>query len=155
MRKTIVLDANLLVLLIVGLAGRKYISMHKRLREYREADFELLSKLIAESAGVVVTPNALTEASNLLRQINEPARSEIGRAFHVFTSKAREIYVRSADASSRSEFLRLGLSDSALLEVSKDDIVILSADLDLYLAALTADYTAVNFNHERAASLME
>jgi hypothetical protein len=86
---------------------------------------------------------------NLLRQINEPAKTQIAIAFRELIKKTNEIYVTSADASSRSEFLRIGLSDSALLEVSKKNIVILSVDLERYLAALTAGYEAVNFNHLR------
>ncbi len=149
MRKTIALDANLLVLLVVGLTETKYISAYRRLKGYSAVDFELLAALISESAGVAVTPNALSEASNLLRQINEPAKTQIAIAFRELIKKTNEIYVTSADASSRSEFLRIGLSDSALLEVSKKNIVVLSADLELYLAALTAGYEAVNFNHVR------
>ncbi len=149
MRKTIALDANLLVLLVVGFTERKYISVHKRLKEYSVADFELLAAMISESAGLAVTPNALSEASNLLRQINEPAKTQIANAFRALIKRMDEIYVTSVDASSRHEFLRIGLSDSALLEVSKKNIVVLSVDLDLYLAALAAGYEAVNFNHVR------
>lgn len=149
MRKTIALDANLLVLLVVGLAEPRYISVHKRLKAYGVADFNLLRSMIAEAAGVAVTPNVLSEASNLLRHINEPAKTQIGVAFRQLIKNTDEIYVASADASSRSEFLRIGLSDSALLEVSKKNIVVLSVDLDLCLAALAAGYEVVNFNHVR------
>ncbi len=149
MRKAVALDANLLVLLVIGLADRRYIAVHKRSKGFSDTDFDLLTTLISESAEVLVTPNALSEASNLLRQIGEPAKSEIGQAFLRLIRNTREIYVRSLDASSRTEFLRLGLSDNVLLEVSKNDIVILSTDLDLYLAATAAGYTALNFNHER------
>jgi hypothetical protein len=150
MRKIIALDANLLVLLVVGLTERRYISVHKRLKEYTIADFDLLAAMISVSAGVAVTPNALSEASNLLRQINEPAKIQIATVFRGLIKRMNEIYIASAAASSRSEFLRIGLSDSALLEIGKQDIVILSVDHDLYMAALAAGYAAVNFNHHRA-----
>jgi hypothetical protein len=149
MRKTIVLDANLLVLLVVGLTETKYISTHRRLKGYGVVDFKLLAAMISESAGLAVTPNALSRASNLLRQINEPAKTQIAIAFRELIKKTNEIYTTSADASSRSEFLRIGLSDCALLEVSKKSMVVLSVDLELCLAALTAGYEAVNFNHVR------
>jgi hypothetical protein len=154
MRKTVALDANLLVLLAAGLAGVRYIAMHRRLQEYTQADYELLTHLIAASAGVVVTPNALSEASNFLRQIKEPARSEIGAVFRALIQKTDEIYIVSEDACVRGEFLRLGLADAALLEVAKRNIVILSVDLDLYLSALNAGYEAVNFNHVREQHAM-
>jgi hypothetical protein len=66
MRKTIALDANLLVLLVVGLAEPRYIPLHKRLKAFTVDDFKLLTKMIAASAGMAVAPNALSEASNLL-----------------------------------------------------------------------------------------
>jgi hypothetical protein len=158
MRKTIALDTNLLVLLVVGLTARKYISMHKRLQAYTEADYDLLKAFISVSAGVAVTPNVLSEASNLLRQIREPAQTRIAAVFRnlimSMTTDSKggglhEIYIRSADASSRSEFIRLGLSDSALLEINKNNVVVLSADFLLYHAACAAGYEAMNFNHER------
>jgi hypothetical protein len=150
MGKTVVLDTNLLVLLVVGLTNRKYISAHGRLRAYTVDDFDLLSELIGLSAGVVVTPNTLTEASDLLRQkIREPAKSEIAGVFQVLIQKLHERYVSSIAASTREEFLRIGLADSVLLEIGKEDVVILSADLDLCVAAEMAGYTAINFNHER------
>jgi len=157
MRKMIALDANLLVLLVVGLTERKYISIHKRLKEYDLTDFDQLKALISHSAGIAATPNALSEASNLLRQINEPAKTQIAIAFRELIKSTREIYVKSVDAASRTEFLRIGLSDSALLEVgkttevSKKNMVILSVDLDLYIAACAAGYEAINFNHVRDA----
>ena len=153
MRKIIALDTNLLVLLVVGLTAPRYISVHKKLNPtYGVADYQLLTGLIAASAGVVVTPNVLSEASNLLRQINEPAKTQIALAFREVISRTEEIYVTSADAASRKEFVRLGLSDSSLLEISKRNIVILSVDLDLYLAARAAGYDALNFNYVVEAS---
>lgn len=135
MRKVIALDANLLVLLVVGLTDHSLITSHKRLKEYTPADFKLLERLISASSGVVVTPNVLSEASNLLRQISEPAKSRIGQAFRKLIHRTDEIYVVSSEASYRSEFLRLGLTDCSLLELSKQNIIIVSADLGLYLAA--------------------
>jgi len=149
MRKTIVLDANLIALLIVGYTNPAYIPTHRRLREYDLDSFALLKDLISRAKELLVTPNALAEASNLLRQIAEPARTLIGRTFARFIARTRETYVKSLDASSREEFLRLGLSDTALLEVAKDDIAILSVDLDLCIAAQIAGYQVVNFNHVR------
>jgi hypothetical protein len=128
MRQTIALDANLLVLLVVGLTNPGYIEKHRRLKAYRVEDFEILAHTIAESAGVVVTPNALSEASNLLRQIEDPARTAIGAAFQRLISNTKELYIESAAASARNEFLRFGLADNVLLEVAKNNIVVVSVD---------------------------
>jgi hypothetical protein len=63
--------------------------------------------------------------------------------------RVREVSVSSYAAANRTEFLRLGLTDSVVLSIAEDDIAILTADLDLYLAASTAGYNVINFNHIR------
>ncbi|MCC6780519.1 MAG: hypothetical protein IT537_28410 [Hyphomicrobiales bacterium] len=66
-----------------------------------------------------------------------------------------EEYVRSATAVQRPEFLRLGLSDDTMLEVAKNDVLVLSGDVGLYLAALAAGYKAANFTHVIEAARFE
>lgn len=149
MRKKIVLDANLLVLLVVGLTDRDLIAKHKRLRIYTHDDFEILQRTIQESSGILVTPNALSEASNFLRQIADPDRSSISTVFSALIQKTSELYIKSADASLRKEFLWLGLADNVLLEVGKLDVVLVSTDAALCVAAQKAGYSALNFNHIR------
>jgi hypothetical protein len=151
MKKPVVLDANLTILLVVGLTDPAYISRHKRLQEYDIASLNLLKGIIAASGGVMVTPNTLTEASNILRYVAEPAKSLIGRTFENFIQRAEETYITSAGAASREQFLSLGLADCALLEIAKNDVAILSVDLDLCIAAEIAGYSVVNFNHVRDA----
>jgi hypothetical protein len=141
----------LLTLLVVGLTNRKYISVHKRLTEFTEDDFDLLIETLDKVGTLVATPNTLTEASNWLRYIREPARSEIQDTFRKFINGYREIAIDSRSACARTEFIRLGLADCAVLEVARDDVVILSTDLDLYLAALASNYACINFNHLRDA----
>ena len=69
------IDANLLVLLVVGSVGRDLIAKHRRLREYTGEDYEILVDVLSRVDRVLVTPNTLTETSNLLAQHAEPERS--------------------------------------------------------------------------------
>ncbi len=55
--------------------------------------------------------------------------------------------MESRIACKAREFLRLGLTDSVLLEISDNSRTILTADLDLYLSALDKGLKAVNFRH--------
>jgi hypothetical protein len=68
MPTSIVIDTNLLVLLVVGLTNRNYIRQHKRCSEFTEDHYEVLSDTIGQFRELIVTPNTLSEASNLLRQ---------------------------------------------------------------------------------------
>lgn len=145
---SLVLDSNLLLLLVVGTAATSYIPRHKRLRAYTESDFDLLIELIASAPRVLVTPNTLTETSNLAGYIEEPARTEIYEVLRALIHATEEEYVESRRAVTRSEFVRLGLTDAALLSTGESR-ALLTADLDLYLSAIAVGHDAVNFNHLR------
>ena len=59
----------------------------------------------------------------------------------------------SVDVADRPEFLLLGLADAALLALDESDATLLTADLDLYLAASRAGRPAVNFTYHKATYL--
>lgn len=153
MRKIVVIDTNLLLLLIVGKTDRRYIKAHKKTKSFDLDDFDLLLRILSKYKSIVVTPNVLTETSNLASFISDDAAKQaIFRTLAAFISQHDEKYVVSKDAGHRQEFRRLGLSDSALLEVNKTGVVMLTADRALHVAAQTAGYKAYNFNHIREAA---
>ena len=142
------IDANLLVLLVVGSVSRDLIPKHRRLRKFGVEDYDLLLNVIGPVNRVYVTPNTLTETSNLLAQHGDPERSRFFDRLRFIIQESEEIVVASTTASQRSEYRRLGLTDSALLEVVTAETPLLTVDLDLYLAAFEKDPSAaVNFTH--------
>ena len=54
------IDANLLVLLVVGSVGRELIAKHRRLQEYTVEDYDALLDLLQRVGNIFVTPNTLT-----------------------------------------------------------------------------------------------
>jgi hypothetical protein len=147
--RRLIIDTQLLVLFVVGSASPAYIAQHKRLGAYSEQDFDLLLDVVGQYGEIVFTPNTLTEASNLLAQTHEPLRSKLFEVFRALIDEVHEDYVESRTASAGNVFLRLGLADAVLLVSDDVDQVLLTADLDLYLAAVAAKRSAVNFNHLR------
>lgn len=145
----ILLDTNLMVLFVVGTTSRQYIPRHKRLAAFTVDDFDTLVSVISRAPSVLVTPNTLTETSNLAAHIAEPARSEVFRVLRAVISKVQETYVPSTVAAKREEFIRLGLTDAVLMEASSQEAAVLTTDLNLYLAAIAKGSPAVNFNHLR------
>jgi hypothetical protein len=137
---------------VVGLTSRKYIASHKRLSPYTEKDFDILTVLISKSSGMVATPNTLTETSNFIKFIAEPARTQIYKIFTALVKTTNEQYIASSQGVDRDEFVRLGLTDSVLLDVTSLPYTLLTDDLDLYLAAAHRGYSAVNFTHVRTYS---
>jgi hypothetical protein len=151
--KTFLLDVNLLILLIVLQVSLAYIGKHKRLRDFSSSDFNLLLSLLSHASSIRFTPNTLTETSNLLKQTNESMRSERFRKFRDIIDEFDETYVESRMGSQQKEFVKLGLTDSALLLLSNQpSLVLVMADLGLYLAATERGLKAVNFNHCREAN---
>ena len=149
----ILLDTNLLLLFVVGTTSRDYISKHKRLTQFTVKDFDTLIQLIERAPEVLLLPNTLTETSNLAAYIGEPAKTDIFRMLHTVISNSREQYIRSNIAAGRQEFIRLGLTDSALVEASTNEVAVLTTDFNLYHAALSKGTPAINFNHLRDSYL--
>ena len=103
------IDANLLILLVVGSVDRDLIPKHRRLRRFAVEDYERLLNLIDRVDRVFVTPNTLTETSNLLAQHADPQRSRFFDRLRFIIQESEEIIVVSKDASRNREFRRLGL----------------------------------------------
>lgn len=143
------IDANLLVLLVVGSAGRDYISKHRRLRRFSKEDYDLLLRLIRRASGprrVFVTPNTLTETSNLLAHHAEPERSLFFKTLRYLIENSEEVFITSATAASNIAFSRLGLTDAALFEAVTEETPLLTVDVELYLQVLSkGENAAINF----------
>lgn len=141
-------DANLLVLLVAGDTDPHIITRHKRLKQFTVNDYRMLRELIFEAGGLVyVTPNTLTEASNLLRNYGEPDRTRLSDTLAALINESREVVVRSVDAAANVAYQRLGLTDAGLLEVISADRPLLTVDVQLAIeAAQVHPQASVNFN---------
>ena len=148
--KRIAVDANLLLLLVVGSVAPEFIPRHKRLKAYVEADFELLSNLVVRPDRIVATPTTLAEVSNLIGfGVAEPYRSNFARALKNIIDLLDERYQPSRNIVHEPEFIRLGLSDCAWLGCLDADTELITADLPLYLIAVSRGLNARNFTHLR------
>lgn len=149
MTDKIILDTNLSILLLVGLTNPSYIAKHKRLNEYDITDFNIIYDLLSHKTEVIFCPNILTETSNMLRQIFNPIKNELSVKFASLIRNATEIFVNSNIVVDHDEYIRLGLTDSAILCLADTDCTILTDDLDLYLAAASFGLKAINYSHIR------
>lgn len=126
------------------------ISKHRRVRTFDIEDYYLLCQELDRYRRVLVTPNTLTEASNLLSQHRDPEKSRLLRVLKRLIQNTEEVVVASAQASHHPSFERLGLTDAGLLEIISPEAPLLTVDLDLYVEALkSGPYSALNFNHMR------
>lgn len=150
MNLRVALDANLLLLLVVGASSRDWIAGHKRLRQYDAEAYDLLIKVIAGADKLLITPNVLTEVSNVLDwSVSEPRRSALRQEFSDFVVSVCEVYHPSASAVVDPDFLVLGLADCAWLGCINAETVLLTDDLLLFSAAVSRGSIAFNFTHLR------
>ena|SRR5437899_1683292 len=100
-------------------------------------------------AKIIVTPNILTEVSNLAGQLGEPARSELLAFLATDVGKMDERYVDSRDVVTVSACSRLGLTDAGIAVIVGKTLPVITDDLDLYIHLSDVGVDVVNFSHLR------
>lgn len=139
------IDANLLVLLVVGSVERQSVATHRRTRTFTPEDYDRLLRIVEALDRVFVTPNTLTEASNLLEH---PQDTRFLDRLRVLIEASQESIVSSVAAARSRAFTRLGLTDAVLLEVVSAERPLITVDLELYSAALAkGEEAAFNFTY--------
>ena len=147
-RGPVLIDTNVLILYITGTAGRSIISIHKCCsNQFTEEDYDALLALLGSDPELILLPNVVTEASNLLAQIARPYKDAILTILKAAVLVFSEEYVMSRIAVSRDDYMRLRLTDCALLSTTDARFHLLTVDLDLYLAFLRAARPVTNFRH--------
>lgn len=147
----VLIDTNLAILLCVGLSGPENIGKHKRLSEFDRQDFDLLSDLLSSATGLVFSPYVLSETSNLLRQIANPLRHQLSEILKTLILSGSETQIQCTRIVEDSLYLRFGMTDAAILAVleARPEMLLLTVDLDLYLAAASRGHSTINFSHIR------
>ena len=142
------IDTNLLVLLVVGSVDRQLIGKHRRVRAFTQEDYGRLLQMTGALNRLFVTPNILTEASNLLK--NRKDRRFLDR-LRIFIKESEETVLASSKAARHSRFPKLGLTDAVLLEIVSEQRPLITVDHDLFRAAVSAKgvRAAFNFTHSR------
>ena len=144
----LLIDANLLLLFIIGKYDRRRIESFKRTSAYTQGDFQRLGWVVRQFKKLWTTPNILTEVDNLGRQLHAREWNGFASSISELSLELTEISVPSSLAMTFPIFPRLGLSDTVSISTGHR-FLLLSDDLQLYLAALQAGYDAINFNHLR------
>lgn len=147
-RGPVLIDTNVLVLYIAGSTSRSIVARHRRCNnQFSEEDYEILLCVLGDEPELILLPNVVTEASNLLAQIANPYKDALLRTLKDAVLAFREDYVTSRRSVARAEFRYLRLTDCALLDATGVRLHLLTVDLDLYLAFSRAGRPATNFRH--------
>jgi predicted nucleic acid-binding protein len=143
------IDANLLVLLIVGSVNRERIARFKRTSEYTSADWDLLTGLLEHAPRRYATPHVLAEVSTLI-DLKGPELETAREILHNAISLMEEVPISSVDACGSIYYRRLGLTDAAIaLAAKQQGCSVVTNDSDLYVALLQEGASVVKFDYLR------
>lgn len=146
----ILLDANILVILAYGAVDRSSLGSRRRVREYMPKDFDLVTDLVGRFRQAVVTPNVVTECSDLFHDADDGREKAWLKAFLQSDEVVRvEEYVPSRKAADLTQYEYLGVADCSLLSLVNDNTALLTTDAKLYYEAARINPRCMNFNHYR------
>ena len=147
----LIVDANLLVLYIVGSVNRDRIENFKRTRQYKASDYDLLVDVMGKYQPLYSVAHDLAEVSNLTDLAGEErmhARRILSDTFSLLT----EVDIRSERAAQDPLYQELGLTDAAIGAIARSNgCTVLTDDLSLYLRLSKDHVDVVNFTHLLAA----
>lgn len=148
--RTLLLDANLLVLVAVAGFDPRLIGKNTRLDLFDLADYDLLLKLIAAFSKQRTTPHVLAEVNNLADKCVPKLRLRQFRyGFAEFVKRLDEQWMPAAEICDTEAFRRLGLADAAIVQLAQDGTTVLSMDAQLCAELWGSGVEAFNFNHVR------
>ena len=156
--RRLALDANLLILWVTGLHNRDDVGRTKRTSAYHPEQFDQLDSLLVpyiESplGQIVVTPNVVTECSNLLDDSRpkdgKSPRGQVLKELIAEKAVVVEDYVPSAKAMSLDEYRYLGVSDCALLSLVDEETSLLTEDTELAYKAMVINRDSKCFGQIR------
>ena len=151
-RRGLLIDSNILLLLLVGSFDISNIKKFNRTRQFAEEDYGLLMRMIDPFDRVYTTPNILTEVSNLAGHFSHNLRFEFFSHFGRSLIKFDEQYVECINISSDPNFPKFGLTDSIIAYCARDmGILVLTDDFPLFNYLNSQGLDAINFNHIRTS----
>ncbi len=147
----VLLDANVLLLKVVGSCDIDLISRFGRTRgEFTPDDYFLLQRWLSSADVLVSTPAVLAEVSNLCRGAGENHRRRVRAALATLIEVCDERYIPSREATRLPVFERLGLTDAGIALAAVSGLRVLTMDLDLFVELGRRGVDVENFNHLRA-----
>ncbi|RLG24202.1 hypothetical protein DRN85_08070 [Methanosarcinales archaeon] len=151
-RKPVFIDTSPLLLLLVGIYNQEMIGKARRLKDYKPAHFDVLWQFLAQRR-IYITPGVLAEVTNLADQTVKANFEEFVEANSDTLEKMVEYYVQKNDILKKSEFARIGYTDTSILAAAEEtDGEVLTSDHPLYLRCKKSglDVTHMDALKERA-----
>lgn len=145
--REVALDTNVFLLFLVGMYDKSAIERNRRLKAFDATGFEMLCDLVSRFDKIVVTPGCLAETTNLLDFDKSTRGKTYARLAELLeaTDTLDERYVNARQVVQNPCYMWLGITDSTYVELAKRGIPVITADLQLYLQAVSYASESVNF----------
>lgn len=151
--RSVLIDTNILLLLIVGMYDKQLIEQHKRTNTFVIEDYDLLTEYIGQYQTWWVTSHSLAEVSNLLRQTHKQQIKGLMLCFSDLCTVLKESHIGKNALFRDNLYIRLGITDTGIVLKAKTVSCVLTVDFGLYNELLQKGYYSVNFNHLREKHL--
>lgn len=149
--KSVILDANVLLLYWCASFDSDLVRTFKRLNSFSSEDIELLHQTLKVFSTISTTPHVLTEVSNLANALPQWRKEDWASHFASQVGIVDEKWL-PAQSIVRSPAIFLGLTDAALCELASTH-VILTIDFPLANALDSRGLSVINFTHLRSFRL--
>lgn len=139
-------DANLLLLLVVGSCDPLLVARCERTSRYNSGDYRKLQDFVDLFNSLITTPNVLTEVSNLLGQEKGLRRDQYFEHLSAEIQTMSEEYIASLGVSTHPLFGQFGPTDLGIAQLARERFLVLTDDGPLanYLAQQQVDVLSFN-----------
>jgi len=145
----VLVDANLLLLYVVGAYDTDHVERFKRTSTFTADDFQLLDRLLGHFSTIVTTPPILTEVSNFVGQLSDGHRRPCTRLLRRLIPELEEEHRASAMVTEHDYFLQFRLTDAGIADIAAGTYLVVTDDLPLYHRLANDREAVLNFNHLR------
>lgn len=121
--KTIVIDTNLLLLILVGSIDEECIGKIKGTKMFSKGDFRTLIEVLDPFKRYIITPNVLTEISNLVGKEKDYYKRQIfSKLIEMMSLNSfEEKVIESKNVIMENSFCYLGLTDVGIIKLAERD----------------------------------
>lgn len=154
-RRGILLDSNLLVVFLIGRYDCRHLINCPATKAFTPSDYDLLEEFVTRFDKLITTPHILTEVSNLAGRLPEGLLPEFRVMFREVIGTLIEQSMPSQQIANHLDFLRFGLTDTAISLVNPGSFLVLTGDRALYGLLQKKRVDAIYFTHNRTPAWKE
>lgn len=152
----ILVDTNMLLVYLVGLADPKWVEAVNPNRAYTSGDFEFLSIILGQFKQLIVTPAILAEVSNV--SVSRLEAWQIERFFTMLGSLLpsttfSERFVSVTSVCRTTGFIPFGFADGTVEEIGAAGVPVFTDDANLYQLLASRNVEVFNYNHIRTMAM--